>query len=579
MLLEAIHHEPKSALAYAYDEETLHIRVRTKKNDMDHVFLQYGDKYNMKDYSAEVEMHRFASDDLFDFYQAEIKPHFKRASYAFRFEKGETSIWLTENGFQEEDPIYSGGKFEFPFLNAVDVFQPPAWVKDAVFYQIFPERFANGDPTNDPEQVEPWGGKPRPDNFFGGDLQGVIDNIDYLKTLGINALYFTPLFEATSNHKYDTIDYLKVDEHFGDNELLKELVTICHKNGIKIVLDAVFNHAGYYFPPFQDVVNNGEKSKYKDWFYIKEFPIQTEPLPNYHTFAFTHMMPKFNTENPEVKEYLLELARYWIEEIGIDGWRLDVANEVDHHFWREFRSVVKEANPEAYILGEIWHDSYPWLMGDQFDAVMNYPITNAILDFFCTGKTTASQFSMAVDRMHATYPLSVHEVNFNLLGSHDTARLLTICNGDKRRMKQALTFMFTYLGTPCIYYGDEVGIDGDDDPDCRKTMIWDEDEQDQDLLSFYQQLIALRKRYRALRDGRFTFLELASENIIGYKREAEGEQFIILLDGGGEGEELSLQVNATQVINQQTNDLLEVEDGRLTVSLKPFESKILHLKN
>src|SRR5699024_5589279 len=191
----------------------------------------------------------------FDFYQAEIKPNFKRASYAFRFEKGETSIWLTENGFQEEDPIYSGGKFEFPFLNAVDVFQPPAWVKDAVFYQIFPERFANGDPTNDPEQVEPWGGKPRPDNFFGGDLQGVIDNIDYLKTLGINALYFTPLFEATSNHKYDTIDYLKVDEHFGDNELLKELVTICHKNGIKIVLDAVFNHAGYYFPPFQDVVN------------------------------------------------------------------------------------------------------------------------------------------------------------------------------------------------------------------------------------------------------------------------------------------------------------------------------------
>src|SRR5699024_251300 len=140
-----------------------------------------------------------------------------------------------------------------------------------------------------------------------------------------------------------------------------------------------------------------------------------------------HMMPKFNTENPEVKEYLLELARYWIEEIGIDGWRLDVANEVDHHFWREFRSVVKEANPEAYILGEIWHDSYPWLMGDQFDAVMNYRITNAILDFFCTGKTTASQFSMAVDRMHATYPLSVHEVNFNLLGSHDTARLLTIC--------------------------------------------------------------------------------------------------------------------------------------------------------
>ncbi|EGL82787.1 alpha amylase catalytic region [Caldalkalibacillus thermarum TA2.A1] len=238
------------------------------------------------------------------------------------------------------------------------------------------------------------------DNFFGGDLQGVIDHIDHLTELGVNAIYFTPIFEAYSNHKYDTIDYLQVDKHFGNNELLKTLVDVCHQNGIRVMLDAVFNHAGYYFPPFQDVLKHQEKSKYKDWFHLREFPIQTEPRPNYDTFAFTPFMPKFNTENPEVKEYLLNVAKYWIEEVGIDGWRLDVANEVDHAFWREFLKVVKQAKPDAYILGEIWHNALPWLQGDQFDAVMNYPVTNAALDFFCKGETDAEQFMSRIEAMH-----------------------------------------------------------------------------------------------------------------------------------------------------------------------------------
>src|SRR5699024_5658775 len=209
---------------------------------------------------------------------------------------------------------------------------------------------------------------------------GIIKHLDYLVDLGINGIYFTPIFKAHSNHKYDTIDYMEIDPQFGDKSTFKELVKACHEKGIRIMLDAVFNHSGYYFSQFQDVLEKGENSKYKNWFHIKDFPIQTDPVPNFDSFAFTSHMPKLNTEHPDVKQYLLDVATYWIKEFDIDGWRLDVANEVDHQFWREFRTAVKSVKQDVYILGEIWHDSMPWLQGDQFDAVMNYPFTNSAIE-------------------------------------------------------------------------------------------------------------------------------------------------------------------------------------------------------
>lgn len=291
------------------------------------------------------------SDSMFDYFSCEVQPPYRRLRYAFLLEDGEESIWMDENNFLEEEPDNPDRMFEFPYINGVDVFTPPAWVKDAIFYQIFPERFANGDKSNDPENVLPWGGKPERDNFFGGDLQGVIDHLDYLSELGITAIYFTPIFEATTNHKYDTEDYMRIDPHFGDADTLKKLVKQCHKRGIRVLLDAVFNHSGRTFKPFVDLQKNGEQSKYKDWFYIRSFPIEVvDGIPSYETFSFEPLMPKLNTENPEVKEYLLNVAEYWIKEIGVDGWRLDVANEVDHEFWREFRHTVKKVNPDAYIL-------------------------------------------------------------------------------------------------------------------------------------------------------------------------------------------------------------------------------------
>jgi len=551
MLLEAIYHRPKNNFAYTYNKSTIHIRVRTKKDDVQAVQLLHGDKYDWDNLSSLTDMQKVATDDLFDWWQTEITPPFRRLRYGFRFQEGEEEIWMTEEGFQVNQPKDPLRLFDFPFINPIDVFEAPAWVKDAIFYQIFPERFANGDRSNDPEKIEDWEtGSPAWNNYFGGDLQGVIDHIDHLSKLGINAIYFTPLFEANTNHKYDTKNYLQVDPHFGDNAKLKELVQKCHSVGIKVLLDAVFNHSGFHFEPFQDVLQNGEASPYKDWFHLREFPIQTEPRPNYDAFAFESRMPKLNTENPELKAYLLEVARYWIEEVGIDGWRLDVANEVDHQFWREFRKVVKEANPEAYILGEIWHDSMPWLQGDQFDAVMNYPFTNAVLDFFAKRETTATHFRNQINKVNMNYPLQINEVAFNLLDSHDTPRLLHVCQEDKGRLQLALLFQLTYLGTPCIYYGDEVGMTGAGDPDCRRPMIWDEERQDHELFAYYQTLINLRKQYSALRTGSFRFLENNNESVVAYERVDAEAHFVIILNN--QEVETSILMNDYDAENWET---------------------------
>lgn len=577
MFLEAVYHRPKQNWSYAYDRNTIHLRIRTKRNDVERVKVLAVDKYAFDQSKTEIEMVKFATNDLFDFWEAEAEPKFRRLQYAFILQSDGQSTYLTERGFQPQAPADSNGLFEYPFLNPADVFAPPEWVKDAVFYQIFPERFANGDKTNDPDGVEIWGGEPTRDNFFGGDLQGVIDHLDHLEGLGVNAIYFTPVFEATTNHKYDTRDYKKIDPHFGTNETLKKLVKACHERGIRVLLDAVFNHSGATFEPFLDVKKNGAESRYADWFHVREFPLEVrDGIPTYDTFAFEPSMPKMNTENPEVKAYLLDVARYWIEEVGIDGWRLDVANEVDHAFWREFRKVVKKANPEAYILGEIWHDSIMWLEGDQFDAVMNYPFTNAVLDFFTKGKLDGAQFASAIGSLLANYQRQAQEVAFNLLDSHDTPRLLTLCNDDKARMKLSALFQFTFTGTPCIYYGDEVGMNGGGDPDCRKCMEWDETKQDRELFAFYRELVSLRRAHPALRTGGFRFLHAERGDYrIAYERKDDQAHFVVLMNANSVTRTLPVELPEGAWTDIFTEEHVVSDGDAQSFKLPPFGYRIL----
>lgn len=572
MLLEAVYHRPKLNWCYAYDGRTIHLRIRTKRNDVTAVSALAGDKYIWDQSKAYVPMNKLVSDELFDYWECEIVPEYRRLKYGFLLESGQEKFWMTEYDFLKQPPANPDRLFEYPYINPVDVFQTPSWVKDAVFYQIFPERFANGDPSIDPKGTLPWGGTPERDNFFGGDIQGVIDHIDHLSKLGVNAIYFTPLFTATTNHKYDTEDYLQIDPQFGDIDTLKKLVNICHERGIRVLLDAVFNHSGRTFAPFVDLQKNGENSRYKDWFYIREFPIAVKDgIPTYDTFAFEPLMPKLNTDHPEVKEYLLKAAAYWIEEADIDGWRLDVANEVDHEFWREFRRVVKKLKPDAYILGEIWHESSPWLMGDQFDAVMNYPFTNAVLDFFVDGVGDAKDFANAIGKQISRYPRQANEVAFNLLDSHDTARLLTKCDGNKDKMKLAALFQFTYTGTPCIYYGDEIGMTGGHDPDCRKCMEWDEEKQDLELFAFYQDLIAVRLKYSALRTGKLTFLSAEADSTsLVYTREDEDNLFVIMMNNSELPAEIEVPVKERRWENIYTKETAVLKSNKLAAQLPAY---------
>ncbi|WP_221563735.1 alpha-glycosidase [Alkalihalobacillus sp. TS-13] len=565
----AIYHRPKNNFAYAYTNRKIHIRLQSAKNDLKNVELIHGDPYVWDDIgwkNASTSMKLEGSDDLFDYWICEVEPEFKRLRYGFELDDGAERLVYGEKGFVAEDPRDTDFYFAFPFLNEADVFNAPDWVSHTVWYQIFPERFANGDPSIDPPGTLAWGSaEPAVDNFFGGDFQGVIEHLDYLVGLGISGVYFTPIFKAHSNHKYDTIDYMEIDPQFGDKETFRKLVDECHKRGIKVMLDAVFNHSGYFFKPFQNVLKYQENSTYRNWFHIREFPIVEDPAPSYDTFAFVSSMPKLNTEHPKVREYLLNVGRYWVEEFDIDGWRLDVANEVDHAFWRDFRRVVKEVKRDVYVLGEIWHDAMPWLQGDQFDAVMNYPFTNAALEFFAKGTIEADSFIEQITKWMVAYPKNVNDAAFNLLGSHDTPRILTICEDNVRKVKLLFLFQLTFTGSPCIYYGDEIGLDGGKDPGCRKCMEWDESKHDMELRSFVSRLIGLRKKEESLQGkGHIRFIDTGSvDNVVVYERSTSDERILVVINNSAERSVIGLpQGNYRDLWNEDrtfTGGQVEVE--------------------
>ena len=522
MELTAIYHRPESEYAYLYKDKTMHIRIRTKKDDIESINLHYGDPFIFIEdrYEAIKEMTKVTSDALFDYWQVEITVDYARLQYLFELkDKQGQSILYGDKGCVEntlENLHYEGNGFKIPYIHEIDACHVPDWVAETVWYQIFPERFSNGNPEISPEGSLAWDSsiKPKSKDFFGGDLQGIIDHLDYLQDLGITGLYLCPIFESPSNHKYNTTDYFEIDRHFGDKETFRKLVDQAHQRGMKIMLDAVFNHIGDQAPQWQDVLKHGEDSIYKDWFHIQDFPVVKENLVNkrelsYHTFAFESYMPKLNTANPQVRDYLLSVATYWIEEFDIDAWRLDVANEVDHQFWRDFRKAVLAIKPDLYILGEVWHTSQPWLNGDEFHAVMNYPLSDSIKDYFLRGTKNSHQFIDEINSQSMYYRQQISEVMFNLLDSHDTERILATAKGDSQLVKSALACLFLQRGTPCFYYGTELELDGGPDPDCRRAMPWERVSDSNEMLNFMKKLIQLRKDASSIiQHGKYSLKEI-----------------------------------------------------------------------
>lgn len=410
----------------------------------------------------------------------------------------------------------------------------PYWVQDAIFYQIFPDRFANGDLRNDPPNVQKWGAPPTIWGFQGGDLRGILQHFDYLLGLGINAIYLNPIFAATSNHRYNTSDYYHIDPKLGTLEDFRTLIEAAHHNNVRVILDGVFNHCGRGFFAFVDVLENGGYSAYKDWFHIKHLPLDAYSegdLRNYSGWWDHKSLPKFNTGNPEVRQYIFNVARYWIEQ-GADGWRLDVPNEIDDDgFWEEFRRVVKSANRDAYLVGEIWDVNPRWANDSHFDGLINYPIREALV-YLLQGRENLTQFKKRLDGFFTVYAHENIYAMYVPLGSHDTERIKTLLGNDIAKTKLAYQFQMAFPGAPAIYYGDEIGLEGGKDPDNRRAFPWHESDWNQELSQWIRNLIALRKRTSALRRGEFVPLQ-AENDLYTFARTLGKETILMAMNASG----------------------------------------------
>jgi len=591
----------------------------------------------------------------------------------------------------------------FVFCNLIaqsNLYEPPQWAKEAVWYQIFPERFFNGDRNNDPKPIDMKGAWPYfvPDDWqihpwtsdwyelqtwekntkmdfyrnaglrrYGGDLQGIIDKLDYLKELGVTAIYINPIFESPSLHKYDASMYHHIDNNFGPDpegdrkiwesenpadpntwqwtsadKLFLNLIKEAHKRNIKIIIDGVFNHTGTTFWAFQDILKNQQNSPYKDWYTIKKFddPSTPENEFDYQGWYGVKDLPEIREDENGIVEgpanHIHEIVKRWMDpnkdgnpEDGIDGWRLDVAEMVNHKFWQKFRSWVRGINPDAYLVGEVWwkdwrndemYNASPWLR-NEFDAVMNYRFTRAVKNLIFSKKyfTGLKGFIDTIKTMMNQYGENYY-VMMNLLGSHDTERLASLIvnpdnlydhNGnpgqnpdfdvrkpnevERKKQKLAVAIQFTLPGAPHIYYGDEAGMWGGDDPDCRKPMVWKEFKYDiekshplgkprpedsvyfdEDIFNWYKKLASIRNNNKVLSLGKVYFDDSQNQNLLIYKRELDDK--IILVIANIDSKEVSVDVSSISFYKEKNNwkDLLTNRLFNKSFTLKPYEVIILN---
>ena len=552
MEFSGVYHKTSEQMSYALDEDRLIVNIKTGY-DVKQVFIHYGDPYEAGILGGKEKWIGKREEMIYKkrlpyqiWWTTTLLPEYKRCKYYFEL-RTEKEVWYYfEDGFLTEEQLRMDGRmqqcFIVPWMNPADINRTPAWVNETIWYQIFPDRFCNGTPEKNGDDITPWRnhGTVTNEEKFGGNLEGIRQRLSYLQELGITGIYLNPIMKAESNHKYDTTDYTKIDPSFGDADTMKALCKEAHEKGIRIMVDAVFNHSGRKFEPWIDILEHGKESRYADWFMVEDWE-QVQKRGDtrdrrFYSFAFTDGMPKLNTNNEEVIQYFCKICEDWVREFDIDGIRFDVGNEVSHRFLKRIREHLKTIKPDIYLLGEIWHDAMPWLGGDEFDAVMNYPFAAAIREFWYQPEKTKSDLEEAIHENLVRYMRQTTEVLFNLLDSHDTDRLIHQTGGNQDLFFQQLAMLFTMPGSPCIYYGTEIAIEGGADPDCRRCMPWDQIEQGNyaEITEQVKQLIALRKE-PAARSMEITFeSNNSSDRVVEYaKTGAEGSRLRVVLNASG----------------------------------------------
>lgn len=546
---DAILHQPMSNFAHGIDEQRIVFRLRAAKDNLTCCRLFYGDtacRVNPVIFSS-VEMERVASTDLFDWFEVTLTSPYRRVCYYFKLDSGDETALYYGDLFYDYVASERSEYYKLPYNRREDIADVPDWLKNAVIYNIFPDSFASKklEISNQPCEKELMGSPVR--GKRGGTINGVRENLDYIAGIGFNCIYLNPIFAAGEYHKYDLLDYDRIDPCFGSNEDFRALVSECHGRGMRVIIDGVFNHCGWNFFAFQDVVENGESSRYRDWFYELKFPVVRpetgDEIPNYECFAYERLMPKLNTGNSEVRDYFQAVGTHWITEYDIDGWRLDVADEVDHRFWMDFCRVVKAVKPDAAIIGEIWQSAPFWLDGRMFDSTMNYDMMKHSKRFFARGDIDAAAFDARVTDMRMRYRKNLTYGQLNLLDSHDVPRFLSVCGGDARKYRLAVLFLLTFIGAPSIFYGDEQGITGLIEDDYRAPMRFDQSE----LSAFFQKAIALRNEFSSLRTGEFR-TRLTEGGLYCYERFDADSRIVIALNAQEKAAALPGEIRAGETL-------------------------------
>lgn len=536
MNLAAVFHRPMSEYAFAVDENTYVFRLRAQRGDVKRCTLHYADRAAMTPelvfQSAEMPLWR--SDKLYDWFEVTLKCPFTRIAYHFELDDGSETCHYAGDCF-EKDPsmIQRSEHFQLPYNHRADRLSVPDWTENAVVYNIFPDSFADGRRSLSGRAGEAdFQGEPCLSRL-GGTLNGVRENLDYMRDAGFNCLYLNPIFAASSYHKYDTLDYFRIDPTRGTEDDFRALVKEAHRLGLRVLIDGVFNHIGWRHPFFQDVLKRGKASPYWSWFYdLPEQPRYPDAgeMPEYACFSYVPQMPKTDTSCPEMRDYFCKVGAYWVREFDVDGWRLDVANEMDDGFLRAFREAVKREKPDALVIGEVWENAAHFVNHGMMDGAMNYDFRRFCRQFFAEGSIDAAEFDLRLSSLLTRYPRQMLSAQLNLLDSHDVSRFLTLCGGDRARMEQAVLFQMAFPGMPCVFYGDEKGLEGASENEYRRPMDFG---RPNGLEEAYRRMIALRKEHPALRHGDFQTV-LAQGALFLCRRSAAEESLLLCWNAGGE---------------------------------------------